>query len=111
MVTTRRTDSPTSTVDVSLTKIKTITVSHLDSGSKKKRVTTMARPRPPTVPRRRILHSSAPKKRSTKFTKKGSNAINRNGETVDTVKMLTGTLYMYKGPEGRRVEFVRNRDC
>ena len=58
----------------------------------------------PPVPRSRV----AIKKPTTKFTKKGAiGAGSSSNDTCEVVKMLTGTLYLYRGAQQRRVEFVR----
>ena len=58
----------------------------------------------PPVPRR--INKFPIKKHTGKFTKKAGGNSNDNSDTCEVVKMLTGTLYLYRGAQ-RRVEFVR----
>ena len=94
MVTTRQTDSSVAVLAPTMPKTSMAKASASASQAKKRVVA-----RPP-VPRR--VNRFAVKKINTKFTKKGGT----DNETIEVVKMLTGTLYLYRG-EHRRVEFVR----
>lgn len=100
MVTTRQTD-PSSVAMMAPTVPKSsLAKASASSNKTKKRVVVVARP---PVPRSRV----AIKKPTTKFAKKGAVGASISSDTCEVVKMLTGTLYLYRGAQQRRVEFVR----
>lgn len=99
MVTTRQSDSSVAIM------APTIPKASLAKASSSAKATNRVVARPP-VPRR--VNKYPIKKHNTKFTKKGGNNKNSNdnSDTCEVVKMLTGTLYLFRGAQ-RRVEFVR----
>jgi hypothetical protein len=54
-------------------------------------------------------HSDRKKRLLEDFKQTETTTVNSKGEIVTKVKMLTGSLFLYKGNTKRRAEFVRSR--